>query len=146
MAISPCSSLRRWRYRKSTEIPRDVVLVLDTSGSMRGVKMEQAKKALKYCLENLGKKDRFAMMNFATTVNPYRDKLTPVDAEQIGDASKWVNKLEASAARPSTTPWPRLEFRDRRTRAGSFNIVFFTDGEPTIGEKNRDKDPEEFRR
>ena len=31
-----------------------MVLVLDTSGSMRGVKMEQARKALKYCLKNLG--------------------------------------------------------------------------------------------
>src|SRR5262249_8628119 len=51
------------------EVPRDMVLVLDTSGSMRGPKMEQAKKALKYCLENLGPKDRFGLMNFATTVN-----------------------------------------------------------------------------
>ena len=49
-----------------------MVLVLDTSGSMRGVKMEQARKALKYCLDNLGPKDRFALINFATTVNKYR--------------------------------------------------------------------------
>src|SRR5262245_39768466 len=34
-------------------IPRDMVLVLDTSGSMRGPKMDQARRALKYCLDNL---------------------------------------------------------------------------------------------
>ena len=38
---------------KDYNMPRDMVLVLDTSGSMHGVKMEQARKALKYCLENL---------------------------------------------------------------------------------------------
>ena len=39
---------------KEYVVPRDMVLVLDTSGSMRGVKMEQARKALKYCLDHLG--------------------------------------------------------------------------------------------
>src|SRR5262249_54971090 len=38
-------------------VPRDLVLVLDTSGSMRGPKMDQARKALKYCLNNLHQKD-----------------------------------------------------------------------------------------
>ena len=57
------------------QVPRDMVLVLDTSGSMRGVKMEQARKAMKYCLQNLGPKDRFACINFATTVNRYRGGL-----------------------------------------------------------------------
>ena len=56
-------------------MPRDLVLVLDTSGSMHGVKMEQARKALKYCLDNLKPKDRFGVINFATAVNRYRDNL-----------------------------------------------------------------------
>ena len=34
---------------KGYQVPRDMVFVLDTSGTMRGVKMEQARKALKYC-------------------------------------------------------------------------------------------------
>ena len=38
---------------KSTIIPRDLVLVLDTSGSMDAVKMDQARKAVKHCLSNL---------------------------------------------------------------------------------------------
>src|SRR5262245_18568809 len=53
-------------------VPRDMVFVLDTSGSMAGPKMEQAKKALKYCLERLNSTDRFAVMNFSTLVNRYR--------------------------------------------------------------------------
>jgi Ca-activated chloride channel family protein len=78
---------------KEYDVPRDVVLVLDTSGSMRGVKMEQARKAMKYCLENLGPKDRFAMIHFATTVNKYRGALLDTSSEQVSEAKKWVQKL-----------------------------------------------------
>ncbi|MBV9124411.1 MAG: VWA domain-containing protein, partial [Planctomycetes bacterium] len=63
LLISP-----RVEMAKEQEVPRDMVLVLDTSGSMRGPKMDQARKALRYCLDNLGPKDRFDLIHFATTV------------------------------------------------------------------------------
>src|SRR5262249_11737607 len=90
LLISP-----RVEMSKSQQIPRDMVLVLDTSGSMReDDKIGQAKKALKYCLDGLTDQDRFAMLNFATTVNRYRDSLTTVNKEQIDQAKKWVDRLE----------------------------------------------------
>src|SRR5207245_4466052 len=82
--------------KKEYQVPRDMVLVLDTSGSMRGPKMEQARKALKYCLDNLGPKDRFGLINFATTVNKYRDTLSSVAADQVANAKKWVDDLDAT--------------------------------------------------
>src|SRR6059058_1718458 len=81
---------------KSYQIPRDMVLVLDTSGSMRGPKMEQARKALKYCLDNLGSRDRFGLINFATTVNRFDDKLLEASTEQVSRAKKWVEDLDAT--------------------------------------------------
>ena len=51
------------------KVPRDIVFVVDTSGSMmQDKKMEQAKKALRHCLDELSTDDRFALINFATTV------------------------------------------------------------------------------
>src|SRR5262249_11934704 len=91
LLISPRAELS-----KSQQIPRDMVLVLDTSGSMRGPKMEQAKKALKYCLANLTKSDRFGLINFATTVTKYTDNLVDVNDEQLEQARKWVDNLEAT--------------------------------------------------
>src|SRR5688572_1309263 len=45
---------------KNTKIlPKDVAFVLDTSGSMAGAKLDQAKKALLFCVENLNSDDRF---------------------------------------------------------------------------------------
>src|SRR5262249_41626660 len=91
MLVSPRNELS-----KEQQVPRDMVLVLDTSGSMRGKRMTQARNALKYCLANLGKNDRFALMNFATTVNRYTDDLLPASADQLERARKWVDGLEAT--------------------------------------------------
>src|SRR5262249_5358277 len=68
LLISP-----RVELSKDQQVPRDMVFVLDTSGSMRGKRMTQARNALKYCLNNLGEKDRFNIINFATTVNKYSE-------------------------------------------------------------------------
>ena len=83
MLISPSMSLG-----EKGRIPQDMVFVMDTSGSMRGKKMDQARNALKYCLGQLGKDDRFAVFSFATTVNPYEDKLLDASAEQVTRAAQ----------------------------------------------------------
>jgi Ca-activated chloride channel family protein len=120
-------------------VPRDVVLVLDTSGSMRGAKMDQARKALKHLLGNLGANDRFGLLNFATTVNRYEDKLLPADKEQVAGAQKWVDRLEATGGTAIHDALASaLELR-ARDEGRSFTIVFFTDGQPTIGETDPQK-------
>jgi Ca-activated chloride channel family protein len=127
---------------KEYQVPRDVVMVLDTSGSMRGVKMEQARKALKYCLDNLDKNDRFALINFATTVNKYRENLTDASSDQLTAARKWVDKLEATGGTAiNDALLTALELRSKESKdAGrTFTIIFFTDGQPTVGETNPDK-------
>ncbi len=134
LLVSPKVSLS-----KSQQVPRDMVLVLDTSGSMRGAKMEQARNALKYCLKNLGSKDRFALLNFATTVSKYRDKLQDVTDEHLAHATKWVEALEATGGTAINDALAAaLDFRTKE-EGRTFTVVFFTDGQPTIGETNADK-------
>src|SRR5690242_9782448 len=52
--------------KETKVLSKDVVFVLDTSGSMAGQKIEQAKKALAFCVENLNDGDRFEVMRFST--------------------------------------------------------------------------------
>src|SRR5438105_12744271 len=120
-------------------IPRDMVLVLDTSGSMRGPKMDQARRALKYCLSNLNPKDRFAVMNFATTVNRYRDGLVDSTSEQVDQARKWVDALEATGGTAINDALAAAMEMRTSDPGRSFTIVFFTDGMPTVGETNIDR-------
>jgi Ca-activated chloride channel family protein len=120
-------------------IPRDMVLVLDTSGSMRGRKMEQARKALRYCLDNFNPQDRFALIHFATSVTKYKDALTEAGSEQLEQARKWVDQLEATGGTAiNDALLAALDFRSA-DMGRTFTIVFFTDGCPTIGETNTDR-------
>ncbi len=134
MLISP-----RVQISPDKVLPRDMVFVLDTSGSMRGPKMDQAKRALKYCLGNLHAKDRFAVLNFATVVNRYRDSLVDAGSEQLEQAKKWVDALEPTGGTAINDAMnAALELRPKDgTR--TFTVVFFTDGQPTVGETNPDK-------
>jgi Ca-activated chloride channel family protein len=134
MLLSP-----RPKLSSTHVIPRDMVLVLDTSGSMRGAKMDQAKKALQYCLANLGSQDRFGLINFATTVNKYQDMLAEATKERLDHARKWVEELEATGG-TAIDDALAAALGMRSSDAGrSFTVVFFTDGCPTIGETDPDK-------
>jgi Ca-activated chloride channel family protein len=127
---------------KISQLGQDVVMVLDTSGSMRGVKMEQARKALKYCLNNLTPKDRFSIIQFATVVNRYRDELVEASSERVAHALKWVEDLDASggtAIDAALKSAYELRPSNREEVTRPFTVVFFTDGQPTIGETNPEK-------
>src|SRR5262249_54673452 len=125
MLISP-----RVEISPDKVLPRDMVFVLDTSGSMRGPKMDQARRALKYCLGTLNSKARFAVLNSATVVNRYRDGLVDASAEQLDQARKWVDALEATGGTAIDAAMNAA--LDLRPRDGTrtFTVVFFTDGQP----------------
>jgi Ca-activated chloride channel family protein len=131
LLISPRAELS-----KAQQVPRDMIFVLDTSGSMQGKRIEQARKALQYCLGNLTSKDRFGLMNFATTVNKYTETLLPAAPEKLEQARKWVDTLEATGG-TAINDALAAALAMRSSDAGrTFTIVFFTDGQPTVGETN----------
>ena len=134
LLVSPRSELS-----KEQQVPRDMVFVLDTSGSMRGKRMDQARKALKYCLTNLTSKDRFGLMNFATTVNQYTATLLPAAPEQVEQARKWVDMLEATGGTAINDALAAALAMRTSDTGRPFTIVFFTDGRPTIGETDAEK-------
>src|SRR4051812_7815534 len=124
---------------KATLIPRDLVLVLDTSGSMDNVKMEQARKALKHLLGGLNTGDRFAIISFSTTVRTYRDSLVEANSEQLDNAKKWVDGLKAGGGTAIQAALDSaLEMRGK-DEGRSHTVVFFTDGQPTIGEERPER-------
>src|SRR5438132_4071300 len=134
MLISPHMEMSEDQF-----IARDMVLVLDTSGSMRGPKMDQARRALKYCLDNLDARDLFGVINFATTVNRYRDGLVEMNKEQLDQAKKWVDNLEATGGTAINDALAAALAMRSGDSGRTLTIVFFTDGQPTVGETNIEK-------
>ncbi len=129
----------RAELAQSRQAPRDFVFVLDTSGSMAGPKMAQARKALEFCLNSLHKGDRFALLNFATTINKYRDGLTSVNPAEVSRACGWVRALQANGGTAINDALAAaLEFRPD-SGGRTFTVVFFTDGQPTVGEVDPDR-------
>jgi Ca-activated chloride channel family protein len=129
----------RLELSRSQQVPRDMVFVVDTSGSMRGKRMTQACHALKYCLANLTPGDRFGVLNFATTVNRYAEQLQPATTDNLARARKWVDALESTGGTAIDDALrSALEMRESDPTR-TFTVVFFTDGRPTIGETNAER-------
>lgn len=112
---------------------KDVILVLDTSGSMEGQKLIQARDALQFVLERLGAADRFGLIAFHSEVRLYRQELLP--AAEAAAAVGWVQQLGAGG---STNISGALEKAQQLAAAEQQPgrpqyIIFLTDGLPTIG-------------
>ena len=118
-----------------TVIAKDLVFVLDTSGSMSGEKIEQAKEALRFILDNLNADDHFAIVAFADYSQALQTQLVPVSAANTAQAKSWINRLDASGGTNIDEALPlglSLFEENERPRF----LVFLTDGEPTVGEED----------
>ena len=110
-------------------VPRDVVIVLDVSGSMEGDKLVQAKEAAAYVLGHLGDEDRFAIVAFSRFVQSFRAGMSPaVDAPAGID---FVDSLIASGGTNISGGLERGLGLLEGDRPGA--VVFLTDGLPTEG-------------
>jgi Ca-activated chloride channel family protein len=117
--------------------PRDVTFVIDVSGSMAGQKMEQARAAGHALLATLSRADRFRLIDFSTDVNSFRDGFVAATPENLAAARRYLNSLRAQG---STNISGALEeaLRVRTDGERLPLVVFLTDGEPTVGERNPD--------
>jgi Ca-activated chloride channel homolog len=125
--------------KQNQVVMKDIAFVLDTSGSMAGKKLEQAKKALQFCVENLNDGDRFELIRFSTEVEPLFDKLVPAAKPNRTKAEDFIKDLRPmggtaidDALRKALALRPGGEQRP-------FVVIFLTDGRPTIGTTEEDQ-------
>ena len=81
---------------------------------------------------------RFAIVSFSTTVRKYRDALVSADNEQIDNAKKWVDGLRAGGGTAIQLALDTAIDLRTKDEGRTFTMVFFTDGQPTIGEMKAD--------
>ncbi len=134
-----CSPKIAWEEKD--RIPKDVVFVLDTSGSMAGEKMTQARNALAYCVNRLDPADRFNLVDFSTEARVYSETLVEAAPERRQGALKHIERLEARGGTAIAEALERsLKMFAAGGDAGRVRIlVFLTDGLPTIGERDPDR-------
>ncbi len=117
---------------------KTVVFAVDRSGSMSGKKMEQAKDALRFVLNNLRKGDTFNIIAYDSEVESFAPELQKFDEKRRNEALGFVAGLYAGGSTNinDALKTAMRQFQDR-DRPGY--LIFLTDGLPTIGEKNAAK-------
>lgn len=111
-------------------VPKDVLLVLDRSGSMEGEKFEQAQEAIRFILRKLNQEDRFNLITFSTGVEVFAQDLQPVS--EADEAIAWVDRLRAEGSTDINRAL--LEAASLVDHDRPSYLIFLTDGLPTVGE------------
>lgn len=115
-------------------LPKEIVFVLDRTGSMSGPKIEQARKSLLYCLNSLHPSDRFDLITFNESPDTLYKTLVPATADNVAKARRFVDNIEAAGG-TNIDEALRSATKLLRDEAGAGKmIVFLTDGLPTVGE------------
>jgi Ca-activated chloride channel homolog len=106
--------------------PRDLLVLIDTSGSMAGQNLAQAKRAVLALLDTLGERDQFELIEFSDAPRNYLQQ--PVFASKAAkqNAVAWVSNLEAGSC---TEMYTAIQAALARVRAGSQRqVLVLTDG------------------
>lgn len=139
MLLSPSAQLET-QLDDERVIEKDVVFVLDTSGSMSGGKLDQARRALRFCLDNLNDGDRFDIIRFSTEAEPLFDALKPADDEHRTAAAEFLDTLKptgGTAINDALSKAVAARAADRSDDRPYF-VIFLTDGRPTVGTTQTD--------
>ncbi len=123
---------------KSNIESKDITFILDVSGSMSGEKLEQAKKALLYCINNLNAGDRFNVIRFSTEAYSLFNTLKKADKQNINEAKRFIDDFQAIGGTNIEEAFNLASKNYTKSNHPHF-VVFLTDGKPTIGEMNDEK-------
>jgi len=119
---------------KQSEIARKtVIFVVDRSGSMSGKKIEQAKGALKFVLNNLNEGDLFNIVAYDSVVESFKPELQKYNPKTRDEAVGWVGGIYAGGSTNIDEALKTAFGQIKDEKLPSY-VIFLTDGLPTAGE------------
>ena len=108
-------------------LPREVIYIIDTSGSMEGTSIVQAREALQMAVERLPVGDSFNVIEFNSYAKALFDDAQPATQENIGTAVRWVKKLRAQGGTEMVLAL-NLALNGRESHDRIRQVIFLTDG------------------
>jgi len=121
-----------------THLPKDIVFVLDQSGSMSGTKIAQLKDAFGSIVQQLYEGDSFDMVIFSSVTTKYKQEMQPVTHDSKDSAEAYIDAIQAGGSTTiNQALLDALDLLDENEGAIPI-VVFLTDGLPTEGTTNTD--------
>jgi Ca-activated chloride channel family protein len=118
--------------RKQKIINKNLIFVLDSSGSMSGKKIIQAKEAVQFIINHLEQGDMFSLVDFDDGVDEFSSRLVSADSENREKALRFVDQIEDSGGTNINDALLRALKMVEQEGQPSY-ILFLTDGLPTAG-------------
>ncbi|MDK2742338.1 MAG: marine proteobacterial sortase target protein [Nitrospira sp. BO4] len=113
---------------KAVRVPRDLIFVIDTSGSMAGPSIQQAKASVTAALTRLTTLDRFNVIQFNNTVRSLFPTLEPVTAASMRKAVRYTERMSADGG-TEILPALRQALKNPQDPSRIQQIVLLTDGQ-----------------
>uniref|UniRef100_A0A8C1VC56 Zgc:112265 n=1 Tax=Cyprinus carpio TaxID=7962 RepID=A0A8C1VC56_CYPCA len=131
-------------YFAPSNVPRiskNVVFIIDQSGSMSGQKIKQTRLALLRILSDLDEDDHFGLITFDSEVNLWKRELLKATEENLKNAKSFVKEIrDRGATDINAAVLAGVDMIKRHPREGTASIlILLTDGDPTTGETNIEK-------
>ena len=108
-------------------MPRETIFIIDTSGSMHGVSIQQAKRAVQLALKGLKSTDLFNVIEFNSVTTALYSQSRAVSASSIREAGQFVGKLQANGG-TEMRPALSLALDSPSSETHLRQVVFVTDG------------------
>jgi Ca-activated chloride channel family protein len=119
--------------REQDITPREMVFVLDTSGSMEGEPMDASKVFMRHAMRNLRQDDYFRIIHFGDNASELTNGPVKATRKNMLQGLSYISKLKASGG-TEITPAIRKAFSSPRINQTVRVVVFLTDG--YIGNEN----------
>lgn len=128
----------------ATDVSKTVIFVVDQSGSMAGEKIDQAREAARFVINNLHEGDLFNVISYETAVTPMKPELQRFNAETRQLAIGFVNSINSGGS-TNIDGALKAALGMLQNEGRPAYIVFLTDGLPTEGETDELKIAENAR-
>lgn len=115
------------QYRSDDIIPKDIVFLVDTSGSQQGLPLKQCQELMRLFIQGLNSNDTFSILDFSTQVRQLSHQPLPNNPENRSKALDYINNLQAAGATEMLSGInAAINFSTPKERIRS--IILLTDG------------------